>query len=65
MSNVQALAKAGLTPSLVVAMDGLLNGLSEAVKSAQDAGVPAGLIVGQLEFYKAALIQQTFENKEV
>lgn len=64
MHNVEVIALDGLTPTLRTAMSKLLDGLAEAVKEAQGKGVPVGLIVGQLEFYKAALIHQTFQSKE-
>lgn len=64
MSNVEALAQEGLTPDLRRSMRDLLQGINSAVKQAQDQKVPVGLIVGQLEFYKAALIQTTFSQQE-
>lgn len=64
MSNVEALAQDGLTPDLRRSMGDLLQGIATAVKQAQDQKVPVGLIVGQLEFYKAALIQTTFIQQE-
>lgn len=62
MSNVEALAQDGLTPDLRRSMAELLDGIALAIKKAQDKNVPVGLIVGQLEFYKAALIQTTFNQ---
>lgn len=62
MPNVEVLALDGLTPELRHSMAKLLDGISEAVKLAQENKVPAGLIVGQLEFYKAAFIQTTFSQ---
>ena len=63
MSNVEALAQDGLTPDLRRSMGDLLQGIAAAIKHAQDQKVPVGLIVGQLEFYKAALIQTTFNQQ--
>lgn len=64
MSNIEALAQGGLTPDLRRSMGDLLQSISAAVKQAQDKNVPVGLIVGQLEFYKAALIQTTFNQQD-
>lgn len=63
MSNIEALAQDGLTPDLRRSMADLLQGIADAVKQAQDKKVPVGLIVGQLEFYKSALIQTTFNHQ--
>lgn len=61
--NIEQLLSNGLSPAIRQAMATLLEEINSAAVKAQEAGVPAGLIVGQLEFYKAALISEAFKNE--
>lgn len=64
MSNVVGLADNGLTPALRHTIERLQQELWDAIDKATDAGAPAGLLVGQLEFMKAAIVDQNFRSVE-
>ncbi|MGQ7956498.1 hypothetical protein ACUTAF_02055 [Pseudomonas sp. SP16.1] len=63
-AKVFQLAGNGLTPGLVNALDAMRREIWESIDKAADAGMPAGLIVGQLEFMKAAIIEAHFRQAE-
>ncbi|MDH4581390.1 hypothetical protein E8F20_05805 [Pseudomonas sp. BN415] len=64
MSNIIGLSDNGLTPTLRNTSTKLGEEIWAAIDKATDAGIPAGLIVGHLEFIKAAIIDQNFRNVE-
>ncbi|WAG76980.1 hypothetical protein LMK08_16525 [Metapseudomonas furukawaii] len=64
MSNVIGLADNGLTPALRHASETLGNEIWDAIDKATAAGIPAGMLVGHLEFVKAAIIDQNFRSVE-
>jgi hypothetical protein len=63
-AKVFQLAGNGLTPGLVNASEAMRREIWEAIDKATEAGLPAGLIVGQLEFMKAAIIEAHFRMSE-
>ena len=62
--RIVQLASGGMTPALKSTSEALGRDLWVAIDKATDAGIPAGLIVGHLEFVKAAIIHQSFEGVE-
>lgn len=64
MSKVITLADRGISPALSTSMEALRSEIWAAIDKAADVGVPAGLIVGQLELLKVAYLAQVFEEVE-
>lgn len=62
MGNVISLSQGGLSPALVAASEALHEELWRAIDAAVLKGIPLGLIVGHLEFSKAALIADNFSK---
>lgn len=62
MSKVIPLIDNGLSPALRHAVEDMQSGIWAAIDKAAEAGMPVGLIVGQLEFTKAALIDHHFQK---
>jgi len=64
MGRVVALSSHGLSPQLIAPVERMQDEIWDAIDKAALAGVPAGLLVGQLEFIKAALIEHNFRSAE-
>ncbi|MOA58686.1 hypothetical protein D3C78_1831260 [compost metagenome] len=60
MSNVVNLAENGITPALHTSVDAMQADIWAAIDKAAEHGMPIGLIIGQLEFVKSAMINQHF-----
>lgn len=62
-SNVKQLATStGLTPEMGRVTEALWKELWDAIDKAADSGMGCGMMVGTLEFIKAALIKSHFGN---
>ncbi|ANI14466.1 hypothetical protein A9C11_10940 [Pseudomonas citronellolis] len=64
MGWVVALSSHGLSPQLIASVERMQDEIWDAIDKAALAGIPAGLLVGQLEFIKAALIEHNFRSSE-
>lgn len=66
MSKVVGLADhcGGMSPALRNTSAVMQDEIWAAINKATESGMPGGLIVGQLEFIKAAIIHQHFQSVE-
>lgn len=62
MGKVIRLEAGGIEPALATALDDMQDGIWDAIDRAADQGMPIGLIIGQLEMIKAALISAHIRN---
>lgn len=62
MSTVAEFVTQGLPPATITAMRRLQDALWAAIDQSADDKIPTAVVVGQLEFIKAAMIHDRFQE---